>query len=276
MITTAANRRVQNKVQIYEPKNYNEFVSNFPFDLTDDQETAIEDTLNDIYSNKLMDRLICGDVGFGKTEVAIRASFVVASSGKQVAIVAPTTILVEQHFKTFEDRFKDFDISIKSLSRMTKNNDRLKIKNDLNNGKLSIVIGTHALLSKDISFLNLGLIVIDEEQHFGVAQKERLKELQFDIHVLTLSATPIPRTLQLSLTGLKDLSLITTPPTNRLAVRTFVNEWDKVTLTDALKREIERDGQIFVVCPRIKDIEIVLKLIKTMSQNQKFLLLMVD
>ena len=269
LITTAANRRVQNKVQIYEPKNYNEFVSNFSFDLTDDQETAIEDTLNDIYSNKLMDRLICGDVGFGKTEVAIRASFVVASSGKQVAIVAPTTILVEQHFKTFEDRFKDFDISIKSLSRMTKNNDRLKIKNDLNNGKLSIVIGTHALLSKDISFLNLGLIVIDEEQHFGVAQKERLKELQFDIHVLTLSATPIPRTLQLSLTGLKDLSLITTPPTNRLAVRTFVNEWDKVTLTDALKREIERDGQIFVVCPRIKDIEIVLKLIKKMSPESK-------
>ena len=152
MITTAANRRVQNKEQIYEPKSYNEFVSNFSFDLTDDQETAIEDTLNDIYSNKLMDRLICGDVGFGKTEVAIRASFVVASSGKQVAIVAPTTILVEQHFKTFEDRFKDFDISIKSLSRMTKNNERLKIKNDLNNGKLSIVIGTHALLSKDISF----------------------------------------------------------------------------------------------------------------------------
>ncbi|MAJ14222.1 MAG: hypothetical protein CMN44_04535 [SAR116 cluster bacterium] len=214
-----------------------------------------------------MDRLICGDVGFGKTEVAIRASFVIASSGKQVALVAPTTILVEQHFKTFEERFKSFGVSIKSLSRMTSNKNKLEIKNDLRNGKLSIVIGTHALLSKDVSFFNLGMIIIDEEQHFGVSQKERLKELQFDIHVLTLSATPIPRTLQLSLTGIKDLSLITTPPTNRLAVRTFINEWDKVTLTDAINRELDRNGQIFVVCPRIKDIDKIFKLIEKMSSK---------
>ena len=267
LINTAAKRRVQNEVTVYEPKNYSDFVNNFPHVLTDDQETAIDDTLKDIYSNKLMDRLICGDVGFGKTEVAIRASFVIASSGKQVALVAPTTILVEQHFKTFEERFKSFGVSIKSLSRMTSNKNKLEIKNDLRNGKLSIVIGTHALLSKDVSFFNLGMIIIDEEQHFGVSQKERLKELQFDIHVLTLSATPIPRTLQLSLTGIKDLSLITTPPTNRLAVRTFINEWDKVTLTDAINRELDRNGQIFVVCPRIKDIDKIFKLIEKMSSK---------
>ena len=216
-----------------------------------------------------MDRLICGDVGFGKTEVALRASFVIASAGKQVAIIAPTTILVEQHYKTFNERFKSFDINVKKISRLTKNKDKFEIKTDLNNGNISVIIGTHALLSKDISFSNLGMIIIDEEQHFGVAQKEKLKEFKFNLHILTLSATPIPRTLQLSLTGLKDLSLIATPPVNRLAVRTFINEWDKIILSDAIQRELERDGQIFVVCPKVKDIPVVVTLIEKMSTYTK-------
>ena len=211
-----------------------------------------------------MDRLICGDVGFGKTEVALRTSFILANSGYQVALVAPTTILVKQHYKSFSERFKTTSLNISSLSRMTSLKDRNKIKNDLKTGEVNIVIGTHALLSNDVDFNNLGLLIIDEEQHFGVAQKEKIKELQGNIHVLTLSATPIPRTLQLSLSGLKQLSLITTPPVNRLSIRTFVLEWDKVVLLDALNREKNRGGQTFIVCPRVKDIDSLYDRIKTM------------
>ncbi len=202
-----------------------------------------------------MDRLICGDVGFGKTEVAIRTSFIIASAGYQVVLVAPTTILVKQHYKSFLERFKNTSIKVSTLSRMTNASDRKNIKNQLVSGDVNIVIGTHALLSNDIDFNNLGLLIIDEEQHFGVAQKEKIKELQGNIHVLTLTATPIPRTLQLSLSGIKTLSLISTPPVNRLAIRTFVIEWDNVVLIDALLREKNRGGQIFVVCPRVKDID---------------------
>ena len=265
LINTAAKRNINSYEKLFEPKNFNKFVSRFPYELTDDQDVAIDDVLNDIYSGNLMDRLICGDVGFGKTEIALRASFIMASAGKQVAIVAPTTLLVEQHFKNFEDRFKGFGFNLSSLSRMTSEKDRKIIKDCLKSGEISIVIGTHSLLSKDIGFKDLGLLVIDEEQHFGVSQKERLKELQFNIHVLTLTATPIPRTLQLSLNGLKELSLITTPPINRLAVRTFVQVWDKIILRDALLREKRRNGQSFIVCPKIKDLEKVNDLVKDMA-----------
>ena len=255
LIRVAAQREVINTDRIEIPKNYEEFSNKFPFELTDDQENAINEIISDFEVGKLMDRLICGDVGFGKTEVAIRTAFVVASAGYQVALVAPTTILVKQHYNSFLHRFKNSSMRVASLSRMTNNADRRSIKKDLISGDINIIIGTHALLSNDVDFSNLGLLIIDEEQHFGVAQKEKIKELQGNIHVLTLTATPIPRTLQLSLSGIKKLSLISTPPVNRLAVRTFVIEWDNVVLIDALKREKRRGGQIFVVCPRIKDID---------------------
>ena len=270
LINTAANRNIHKFPSFSKPHDdYLDFVKGFPFVLTEDQETASNEVLDDIYSGKLMDRLICGDVGFGKTEIALRAAFIMVSNGKQVALVTPTTLLSEQHFSTFKTRFKNYNYVIKNLSRMTNNKDKFSTKQGLKNGEVDIVIGTHALLSKDVGFFDLGMIIIDEEQHFGVAQKERLKELQYNIHVLTLSATPIPRTLQLSLTGLKDLSLITTPPVNRLSVRTFVQNWDKLTLTDALNREKNRNGQTFVVCPKIRDIELLTKLVSEMSPNLK-------
>ena len=255
LIRVAAQREVILTEKLFLPNQYEEFAKHFPFELTDDQDTAINDIISDLETGKLMDRLICGDVGFGKTEVALRASFIVANSGYQVALVAPTTILVKQHIKSFKDRFKNTALKVAGLSRMTNNKDRLNIKAGLRSGDTNIVIGTHALLSNDIDFNNLGLLIIDEEQHFGVGQKEKIKELQGNIHVLTLTATPIPRTLQLSLSGLKNLSLITTPPINRLAVRTFVLAWDNVVLIDALKREKVRGGQTFIVCPRIKDMD---------------------
>ena len=255
LIRVAAQREIILTEKLSLPNYYDEFSKQFPFELTDDQDTAINDIISDLETGKLMDRLICGDVGFGKTEVALRASFIVANSGYQVALVAPTTILVKQHIKSFKSRFKNTTVKVVGLSRMTNNKDRLIIKAGLKSGDINIVIGTHALLSNDVDFNNLGLLIIDEEQHFGVGQKEKIKELQGDIHVLTLTATPIPRTLQLSLSGLKNLSLITTPPVNRLAVRTFVLAWDNVVLIDALKREKVRGGQIFIVCPRIKDMD---------------------
>ena len=255
LIRVAAQREVINTDRIEIPKNYEEFSNKFPFELTDDQENAINEIISDFEVGKLMDRLICGDVGFGKTEVAIRASFIIASAGYQVALVAPTTILVKQHYKSFFERFKNTSIKVSALSRMTNVSERQSIKQDLISGGINIIIGTHALLSNDVDFNNLGLLIIDEEQHFGVAQKEKIKELQGNIHVLTLTATPIPRTLQLSLSGIKKLSLISTPPVNRLAIRTFVIEWDSVVLIDALLREKNRGGQIFVVCPRVKDID---------------------
>jgi len=267
LIRVAAQREIISTEKLLIPDEYYTFSKNFPFELTDDQETAINDIIADLETGKLMDRLICGDVGFGKTEVALRASFIVANAGYQVALVAPTTILVKQHFKSFFDRFKKSSLSIASLSRMTSLKDRKKIKDDLKSGNINVVIGTHALLSNDIDFNNLGLLIVDEEQHFGVGQKEKIKELQGNIHVLTLTATPIPRTLQLSLSGLKELSLITTPPINRLSVRTFVLEWDNVVLIDALLREKNRGGQTFVVCPRVRDIDDLYQKINRMVPN---------
>ena len=201
-----------------------------------------------------MDRLICGDVGFGKTEVALRAAFIMAMSGRQVAVVAPTTILSRQHFKTFSDRFRGWPIKVRQLSRLVSAKDAKAAKEEIATGRCEIMIGTHALLAKSIKFSDLGLLIIDEEQRFGVKHKERLKSLRADTHVLTLTATPIPRTLQMALSGIRDLSLIATPPVDRLAVRTYISPFDELSIRKAILREKYRGGQSFFVAPRIADI----------------------
>ncbi len=231
-----------------------EFSARFPYEETDDQMAAIEAAIDDLAMGQPMDRLICGDVGFGKTEVALRAAFVVAMSGRQVAIVVPTTLLARQHFATFSDRFKGLPINIAQASRLVGAAELTKVKQGLADGSIDIVIGTHALLGKAIAFRDLALLIVDEEQHFGVKHKERLKELKANVHVLTLSATPIPRTLQLALTGVRDLSMIATPPVDRLAVRTFISPFDAVTVREALLRERLRGGQSFYVVPHIADL----------------------
>jgi len=198
--------------------------------------------------------LICGDVGFGKTEVAMRAAFVAAMAGLQVAVIAPTTLLARQHFKSFAERFRGFPLEVRALSRFVSTKEANATREGMARGTVDVVVGTHALLAKGVSFKNLGLLIIDEEQHFGVAHKERLKQLRSDVHVLTLTATPIPRTLQLSLSGVRDLSIIGTPPVDRLAIRTYVSEFDAVTIREALLREHYRGGQSFYVVPRITDL----------------------
>jgi transcription-repair coupling factor (superfamily II helicase) len=233
---------------------YEEFCARFPYAETDDQLQAIADVLDDLSSGKPMDRLICGDVGFGKTEVAMRAAFVAALSGKQVALIGPTTLLARQHHRNFVERFKGLPVRIGRLSRLVPAKEAKETKAALKEGTIDIVIGTHALLAKSIEFKDLGLLIVDEEQHFGVSHKERLKEIRADVHVLTLTATPIPRTLQLALTGVRDMSLIATPPVDRLAVRTFVTPFDPVTIREALLREQYRGGRSFYVCPRIEDL----------------------
>ena len=234
---------------------YEEFAARFPYEETDDQLNAIEDTLADLASGKPMDRLVCGDVGFGKTEVALRAAFVAAMSGMQVAVIAPTTLLARQHFNSFSERFANWPVKVKHLSRMVTASEASKVREGLTSGDVDIVVGTHALLANSIDFKRLGLLIVDEEQRFGVKHKERLKELKADVHVLTLSATPIPRTLQMALTGIRDLSIIATPPVDRLSVRTYVTEFDTVTIREALLREKYRGGQAFFVTPRIAELE---------------------
>lgn len=236
---------------------YDEFVARFPYEETEDQDNSIKAVIEDLAAGKPMDRLICGDVGFGKTEVCLRAAFISAMSGYQVAIIVPTTLLARQHFKNFKARFEGFPIEVAQLSRLCSAKDRTKIREDIANGTIDIAVGTHSLLSKSINFKNLGLLIIDEEHHFGVKHKERLKELKHDIHVLTLSATPIPRTLQFSLMGIKELSLITTPPIDRLAVRSFVAPFDSLSVKETLLREYHRGGQSFFVCPRISDLSYI-------------------
>ncbi|MDH3665201.1 MAG: DEAD/DEAH box helicase, partial [Alphaproteobacteria bacterium] len=236
---------------------FEEFCARFPYSETDDQQAAIADTLADMARDRPMDRLICGDVGFGKTEVALRAAFAAVMSGTQVAVVVPTTLLARQHFEVFSTRFEGTGAQVAQLSRLVSPTDAARIKDRLTDGSVDIVIGTHALLAKSIDFASLGLLVVDEEQHFGVAHKEQLKQLRSDVHVLTLTATPIPRTLQLALTGVKDMSIIASPPVDRLAVRTFVLPYDPLVVREAIKREIHRGGQCFYVCPRISDIATV-------------------
>lgn len=236
---------------------YEEFCARFPYAETDDQLRCIEEVEEDLAQGISMDRLVCGDVGFGKTEVALRAAFIAVScEGKrQVAVVVPTTLLARQHFHNFKERFAGLPVNIRQLSRMVSSKEAKETREALKKGEVDIVVGTHALLAKTIEFSNLGLLIIDEEQHFGVAQKERLKQLRSDVHVLTLTATPIPRTLQMSLSGLRELSLITTPPVDRLAVRTFVMPYDGVVIREAILREHYRGGKTFYVCPRIKDLD---------------------
>ncbi|MBU3035324.1 transcription-repair coupling factor [Tritonibacter mobilis] len=255
LIRIAAERALRKAPAMDPPPHaWEEFSARFPYQETDDQLRAIEDVMSDLNSGQPMDRLICGDVGFGKTEVAMRAAFVAAMSGLQVAIVAPTTLLARQHATGFKERFRGFPLEVRQLSRFVPAKEASQTREGLAKGTVDIVVGTHALLAKNIRFQNLGLLIIDEEQHFGVAHKERLKQLRSDIHVLTLTATPIPRTLQLSLTGVRDLSIIGTPPVDRLAIRTYVTEFDAITIREALLREHYRGGQSFYVVPRISDL----------------------
>lgn len=256
LIRIAAERALKTAEKLIAPDGlYGEFAARFPYDETEDQARAIEAVFDDLAAGTPMDRLICGDVGFGKTEVALRAAFVAVMGGKQVAIVVPTTLLARQHFKTFAERFKGLPINIRHASRLVGSKELADTKMGLSDGTVDIVVGTHALLGNSIKFDRLGLLVIDEEQRFGVKHKERLKELKSDIHVLTLSATPIPRTLQLALTGVRELSLITTAPVDRLAVRTFITPFDTLTVREALLREHYRGGQSYYVCPRVNDLD---------------------
>ena len=255
LIRIAAERQLRS-AQIMEPPDglWDAFCARFPYQETEDQLNAISDVLEDLAAGRPMDRLVCGDVGFGKTEVAMRAAFIAAMSGVQVAIIAPTTLLARQHYKGFAERFRGMPITVRPLSRFVSQTAASKTREELASGTVDIVIGTHALLAKNIRFKQLGLLIIDEEQHFGVGHKERLKQLRSDVHVLTLTATPIPRTLQMSLTGVRDLSIIGTPPVDRLAIRTYVSEFDAVTIREALLREHYRGGQSFFVVPRIADL----------------------
>lgn len=255
LIATAAERALR-AGEVAEPDNagYPSFVDRFPYDETDDQDRAIGDVLNDLGAGRPMDRLIVGDVGFGKTEVALRAAFVAAMSGLQVAVVCPTTLLARQHYNQFVQRFEGFPIKIGRLSRLVGSAEAKGVKEGVASGDLDIVVGTHALLAKGITFKRLGLVIVDEEQRFGVTHKERLKALKADVHMLTLTATPIPRTLQMAMSGLRELSVIQTPPVDRLAVRTYVMPWDPVVLREALLREHYRGGQSFIVTPRVADL----------------------
>ena len=255
LIRVAAARELRSLPSVEPPSGlYDEFCARFPYQETEDQEKAIAETIGDLAKGRPMDRLICGDVGFGKTEVALRAAFVSAMAGQQVAVVVPTTLLARQHYRGFVERFMGFGLQLRQLSRFVDPKEARETKQALADGSVDIVIGTHALLSENIAFKRLGLVVVDEEQHFGVVHKERLKTLKADVHVLTLTATPIPRTLQLALSGVRDLSLITTPPVDRLAVRTFVTPFDPLVVREALLREHYRGGQSFFVAPRIADL----------------------
>ena len=234
---------------------YDQFCERFPWAETEDQEAAIEDVLGDLGEGKPMDRLVCGDVGFGKTEVALRAAFVAAMAGQQVAVIAPTTLLARQHFTGFTERFAGFPLKVGRLSRLVGDKEAKATKAGLADGTVDIVVGTHALLAKSLQFKRLGLVIVDEEQRFGVNHKEALKQLRNNVHVLTLTATPIPRTLQMAMSGLRELSTIQTPPVDRLAVRTYVMEWDDMVMREALLREHHRGGQSFIVVPRIADMD---------------------
>ena len=255
LMRIAAERALRHAPILEAPHSiWEAFAARFPYQETEDQLAAIGDVVADLEKGTPMDRLIVGDVGFGKTEVAMRAAFVAGLSGMQVAVICPTTLLARQHYRSFAERFRGFPISVRTLSRFVSAKDANATREAMAHGTVDIVVGTHALLAKSVRFKNLGLMVIDEEQHFGVGHKERLKEMRAEVHVLTLTATPIPRTLQLSLAGVRDLSIIATPPVDRLAIRTYVSEFDTLTLREALLREHFRGGQCFYVVPRIADL----------------------
>ncbi len=271
LIRIAAERATKITDPVDPPHGvFDEFCARFPYEETEDQLAAIGDVLEDLSAGKPMDRLICGDVGFGKTEVALRAAFVVAMSGQQVAIVAPTTLLARQHFKTFTERFEGWPIKVRRLSRLVPHREAVETREELKKGEVEIIVGTHAVLSKQVGFKNLGLVVVDEEQHFGVKHKEKLKELRTNVHVLTLTATPIPRTLQMSLSGIREMSIIATPPVDRLAVRTYITPWDPVVVREALLREKYRGGQAYYVAPRISDLPELERFLRTQVPEVKF------
>ena len=253
LLKTAALRALRTAPALLPDPAFAQFVDRFPWQETEDQDAAISDVLEDMGSGRPMDRLVCGDVGFGKTEVALRAAFVAAMAGMQVAVVAPTTLLARQHAKGFTERFAGFPLNVGRLSRLVPEKEASLTRAGLTDGTVDVVVGTHAILSKSVKFKQLGLVIVDEEQRFGVNHKERLKQLRADVHMLTLTATPIPRTLQMAMSGLRELSTIQTPPVDRLAVRTYVMEWDEVVMREALLREHHRGGQSFIVVPRIAD-----------------------
>ena len=249
--------------------SYSSFVSSFPFEETPDQLKTMDDVLLDMQSERPMDRLVCGDVGFGKTEIAMRAAFIAVESGKQVAILVPTTLLANQHDQTFNDRFSKFPIVIKSLSRFQNTKEQNEIKSHLNDGKIDIIIGTHKLIQGTIKYHNLGLIIIDEEHRFGVKQKEALKKIRGQSDILTMTATPIPRSLNMALGSLREMSIIATPPAKRTAIQTFVDEWDKNTIKEACSRELHRGGQIFVVHNDIDTIDNMAESLSNLMPNLK-------
>jgi transcription-repair coupling factor (superfamily II helicase) len=271
LIAIAAARLLKTTGEIDPPAGlFDEFCARFPYEETDDQLSSIGDVLQDLASGHPMDRLICGDVGFGKTEVALRAAFVVAMSGRQVAIVCPTTLLARQHFKTFTERFQGWPVKIRRLSRLVPAAEAAETREGLKNGEIEIIVGTHAVLSKQVGFKDLGLVIVDEEQHFGVKHKEALKALRAEVHVLTLSATPIPRTLQMALSGIREMSIIATPPVDRLSVRTYITPHDPVVLREALLREKYRGGQAYFVAPRIKDLPELERFLREQVPEVKF------
>ncbi|MBL0924970.1 MAG: transcription-repair coupling factor, partial [Sphingomonadaceae bacterium] len=271
LLKTAAERALRAGAVIeVDDQAYASFADRFPYEETDDQQRVIDEVLDDLASGKPMDRLVCGDVGFGKTEVAMRAAFAAAMAGKQVAIIAPTTLLARQHYSNFADRFRDLPLKLGRLSRLVPSAEASATREGLADGTVDIVIGTHAVLAKSLAFKRLGLVVVDEEQRFGVNHKEQLKALKTDVHMLTLTATPIPRTLQMAMSGLRDLSVIQTPPVDRLAVRTYVMPWDPVVLREALLREHYRGGQSFFVVPRISDLTEIEEYLRTEIPEIKY------
>jgi transcription-repair coupling factor (superfamily II helicase) len=273
LMRIAAERALRHAPILETPHSiWEAFAARFPYAETDDQLSAIADVVADLEKGSPMDRLIVGDVGFGKTEVAMRAAFVAALSGLQVAVICPTTLLARQHFRSFAERFRGFPVTVRHLSRFVPAREAADTRARMERGEVDIVVGTHALLAKGVKFKSLGLMIIDEEQHFGVAHKERLKEMRSEIHVLTLTATPIPRTLQLSLTGVRDLSIIATPPVDRLAIRTYVSEFDTVTIREALLRERYRGGQSFFVVPRIADLPEIEDFLRTHVPEVRFVI----
>ena len=271
LIALAAKRALRETEAVTPPPGlFAEFCARFPYEETDDQLNAIGDVLEDLGKGVPMDRLICGDVGFGKTEVALRAAFVVAMTGQQVAVVAPTTLLARQHYKTFTERFAGWPVKVRQLSRMVTGKEATETRAGLKDGSVEIIVGTHAVLSEQVGFRDLGLVIVDEEQHFGVKHKEKLKSLRADVHLLTLTATPIPRTLQMALSGIREMSIIATPPVDRLAVRTYVTPWDPVLVREALLREKYRGGQAYYVAPRLKDLPDIEKFLREQIPEVKF------
>ena len=265
-----AQRAAHKKTPLDTPdEQYNSFIAAFPFETTPDQHDAIEDVIKDMTSDSPMDRLVCGDVGFGKTEVAMRAAFLATQSGKQVLVLVPTTLLAQQHYENFKDRFADWPVQIEVMSRFRSKKQLDNVKKAMSDGTADIIIGTHKLLQQDINPKRLGLFILDEEHRFGVTQKEQIKKYRAEIDVLTLTATPIPRTLNMSISGIRDLSIIATPPARRLAIKTFVQEWKQDNIREGILREIKRGGQVYFLHNKVEDIDRIARDIEQLLPEAK-------